>query len=129
MQVVMVVPPHTKPFWMRITASNLASKHPDVVVLGPVDSRLHGQLNRYKVPVIEPPMADPKPNGWWSKVKYWWAHRVAPTWDPWRACDVVLILWDHSAYAMKALRKAKGMGKKTWFIKTVDDDKDPLKCL
>ncbi len=128
MQVVMVVPPHTKSPWLKITAITLASKHRDVVVLGPVDTRLHGQLNRYKVPVIEPPMADPKPNGWWHQIKYWWDHRNT-VWDPWRACDVVLILWDHSSYAVEALRKAKGMGKKTWFIKTVDDDKDPLKSL
>jgi hypothetical protein len=121
MQVVMVVPPHTKTLWLKATARTLALKHPDVVVLGPVEARLLGQLVKHKVPMIEPPVVDKKPVGWWPRVKHWWSHRNTPVWNPWEACDVVLILWDHSEYAAKALRKAKVLGKKTWFIQLVDD--------
>jgi len=121
--MVIVVPPHTTTFWLKVVARTLSSKHPDVVVLGPVETRLQGQLSKYKVPVVAPPVprvAQP-PTKWWDRVKEWWGNRAIPKWDPWGTCDVVLILWDHSPYAMEGIRKAKVRGKKTWFIKMADN--------
>lgn len=122
MRMVIVVPPHTTIFWMKITARSLATKHPNVMVLGPVESRLHGLLVRYQVPIMEHPIENPKPTGWWDQVKYWWACHNIPCWDPWVMCDVVMIMWDRSNHALDGVRKARTMGKKIWFVKMIDDE-------
>lgn len=119
--MVIVVPPHTTAFWLKAASCTLASKYSDVVVLGPVEGHLREQLIKYKVPILEPPVEDPKPPGWWPEVKRWWSHRSIPVWDPWDLCDVVLILWDHSSYATEGLCKANVRGKKIWFIKMTDN--------
>jgi hypothetical protein len=112
-----VVPPHVKPFWLKVVARNLSAKHPDIVVVGPVDDRLQGQLQRYHVTIQEPPAVPIKPRTWWGSIRWWWLMRILPEWDPIETCDVVLILWDHSSAAMDAMRKTHVRGKKTWLVR------------
>ena len=120
MRMLIVVPPQTRHFWFKIVARNLSSKHPDVVVLHPIDPHMHGQLAKHKVPILEPLIPEPRPVGWWARTKWWWKNLAVPDVDPWDTCDVVLILWNHSTHAMKAVRKAHVRGKKIWFIKMID---------
>jgi len=117
MRMVIVAPPHTSIFWLRVIAKMLSTKHPDVVVLGPVDTLLHGQLDKYKVHVVDPPSHGPPLTGWWGKVKEWWSKCTTPDWDPWNTCDVVLVLWDSSPCAIKSVQRAKAQDKKVWIVK------------
>lgn len=120
MRMVIVVPPHTTTFWLKVAARTISSKHPDVVVLGPADTHLQVQLIKYRVPIIEPPSVEPKPTKWWPRIRHWWGHRGDQAWDPWVESDVVMVLWDYSEFASKGVRKAKLMGKKIWYIRMGD---------
>ena len=120
MRMFIVVPPHTRPFWLKIVARNLALKHPDAVVIGPIDDRLRWHLQRYRVNMIDPPTIPPKPARWWGRMKWWWAVRGLPKWNSFEKSDIVLILCDNSDTVVAAMHRTHTWGKKMWVVRMVD---------
>lgn len=112
-----IIPPGTEKLWLKVVAKNLSIKHPEIVVVAPVEDRFRLQLERYGVPIEGPPI----PRRWYARL---WFRLFPRRWDPAKECDVALILWDQSKIAVDALRDAHLAGKKIWIVRMDDRGKD-----
>jgi DNA-binding transcriptional LysR family regulator len=117
MQMHIMVPPHLRSHWILVVARNLSVKYPEIIVVGPVDSRLDTQLRRFHVPIIDPPEIPAKPKSLWGRLWWWWSTRKIRRWDPLDECDEVLLLVDKSPYTADAIQMARSRGIRMHMVK------------
>ena len=117
MRVSLFVPETVRQNLLKITLRSLSKRHPEVTIIGPVPLRVRGFLDRFGIPITDPPLAPEKPTSFWGKVRWWWDMRSRPKWDSLAESDGVLVFWDGTAPAYDVVRRSKMYGKKLWVIR------------
>ena len=112
MRVFLFVPASARPSLLRILFRGMARRHPEMSIVGPIPERWAFFLDRYQIPIINPPPLPEKPDTFWGKVLWWWGTVTRRPWEPLVEADVVMVFWDSSPKAKAVLNRAKELNKK-----------------